>query len=150
MGLFSNYEVTAAIILNDIWKKIRIVKKWMILYASLKLHACSFITMQLQNNGKVNFNHFPSLFQCHQIKYVISMERNPAILHTITLCNRCVTVKLKTKYKENFFSWHSYVDGYLSEQTVLSIKIAVTKLHAIAFLMGSIQSRNDHRSTNEG
>lgn len=38
----------------------------------------------------------------------------------------------------------------LSEQTVLSIKIAVTKLHAIAFLMGSIQSRNDHRSTNEG
>lgn len=131
-------------------KKIRIVKKWMILYASLKLHACSFITMQLQNNGKVNFNHFPSLFQCHQIKYVISMERNPAILHTITLCNRCVPVKLKTKYKENFFSWHSYVDGYLSEQTVLSIKIAVTKLHAIAFLMGSIQSRNDHRSTNEG
>lgn len=76
----------------------------MILYASLKLHACSFITMQLQNNGKVNFNHFPSLFQCHQIKYVISMERNPAILHTITLCNRCVTVKLKNKYKESFFS----------------------------------------------
>lgn len=55
VGLFSNYKVTAAIILNDIWKKIRIVKKWMILNASLKIHACSFITMQLQNNGKVNF-----------------------------------------------------------------------------------------------